>query len=133
MGATTTGIRELNLVIVPVTDQDRSIEFYVESLGLEKRTDVEFGPSYRWVEVYAPVGSTGIALATPPPGQQVTPQVTGITLATDDIETTHAALADRGVDLDAEIMRMGGGVPPMFWFRDPDGHSLIIVEVPPAD
>jgi predicted enzyme related to lactoylglutathione lyase len=129
MGATTTGIREMNLVIVPVTDQDRSIEFYVESLGLEKRTDVEFGPGYRWVEVYAPVGSTGIALATPPPGQQVTPQVTGITLATDDIETTHAALADRGVDVDAEIMRMGGGVPPMFWFRDPDGHSLIIVEI----
>ena len=64
---------------------------------------------YRWVEVYAPVGSTGIALATPPPDQQVTPQVAGITLATDDIETTHAALADRGVDVDAEIMRMGGG------------------------
>jgi catechol 2,3-dioxygenase-like lactoylglutathione lyase family enzyme len=128
MAVTTTGIREMSLVIVPVTDQDRSIEFYVESLGLEKRTDVAFGPGYRWVEVYAPVGSTGIALATPPPGQDVTPQVTGITLAADDIETTHAALADRGVDVDAEIMRMGGGVPPMFWFRDPDGHSLIIVE-----
>jgi hypothetical protein len=23
---------------------------------------------------------------------------------------------------------MGGPVPPMFWFRDPDGNSLLIVE-----
>jgi predicted enzyme related to lactoylglutathione lyase len=132
MGATATGIREMSLVIVPVTDQDRSINFYVESLGLEKRTDVAFGDSYRWVEVYAPVGSTGIALATPPPGQPVTPQITGITLATDDIEAARTAFAENGVDVDAEIMRMGGGVPPMFWFRDPDGHSLIVVETPAA-
>ena len=52
MGATVTGIRELSLVIVPVADQDRSLEFYVGSLGLEKRTDVAFGDmNYRWVEV----------------------------------------------------------------------------------
>jgi hypothetical protein len=23
---------------------------------------------------------------------------------------------------------MGGPVPPMFWLRDPDGNSLLIVE-----
>ena len=34
----------------------------------------------------------------------------------------------RGVDVDEEVSRMGGPVPPMFWFRDPDGNKLLIVE-----
>jgi predicted enzyme related to lactoylglutathione lyase len=122
------GLREISLVIVPVTDQDRSLQFYVEKLGLEKRVDNEFGSRYRWLEVYAPVGSTGIALAVPPPGSPVTPQQTGITFQTDDIDGTHAELSAAGVDVDAEIMRMGGGVPDMFWLRDPDGHSMIVVQ-----
>jgi hypothetical protein len=25
-------------------------------------------------------------------------------------------------------MRMGEPVPPMFWFRDPDGNTLLVVE-----
>ena len=90
-----TGIRELSLVIVPVTDQDRSIDFYVDSLGLEKRTDTPFGNGYRWVEVYAPEGTTGIALATPPPGTDATPQQTGITLTSQDIDSTHAEMLGR--------------------------------------
>ena len=28
---------------------------------------------------------------------------------------------------DAEVSRMGGPVPPMFWLRDPDQNSLIVV------
>jgi catechol 2,3-dioxygenase-like lactoylglutathione lyase family enzyme len=129
MSATATRIREISLVCVPCIDQDRSIEFYVESLGFEKRTDVMFGDgNYRWVEVYPPAGTTGIALA-PPPGGKVEPQQTGITLTTDDADATHAELRSRGVDVDAQVSRMGGPVPPMFWFRDPDGHSLMVVEV----
>ena len=30
--------------------------------------------------------------------------------------------------VDAEVTRWGGPVPPMFWLRDPDGNSLIVVE-----
>jgi catechol 2,3-dioxygenase-like lactoylglutathione lyase family enzyme len=127
MSTTATGIRDICLVCVPTTDQDRAIAYY-ESLGFEKRTDVPFGGQYRWVEVYPPEGGTGIALAPPPPGKQVTPTETGITLNTDDIDTTHAEFLQRGVDVDAEVSRMGDPVPPMFWFRDPDGHSLMVVE-----
>jgi catechol 2,3-dioxygenase-like lactoylglutathione lyase family enzyme len=124
---TATGIREISLVILPVTDQDRSIDFY-EKLGLEKRRDDPFGDSYRWVEVYAPIGSTGIAVAPPPAGRPIEPQSTGITFSTADIDATHAELRSRGLDVDEEITRMGGPVPPMFWVRDPDGHSLIVVQ-----
>ena len=53
---------------------------------------------------------------------------TGISLATDDIEATHDHLRSLEVDVDAEVARMGAPVPPMFWFRDPDGNSLLVVE-----
>lgn len=128
MTTTATRIGAINLVCVPTPDQDRAIEFY-ESLGFEKRTDVPMGGSYRWVEVYPPEGSTGIALAPPPPhGGEVKPADTGITLTTDDIDATHAEFKARGVDVDAEVSRMGDPVPPLFWFRDSTGHTLMVVE-----
>ena len=127
MSTTATGIQGISLICVPVTDQDRSIRFY-ESLGFEKRTDIAFGERYRWVEVYPPSGPTGIALAPPPPGQEVEAAQTGITLTTDDIDATHAELKSLGVDVDAEVARMGDPVPPMFWFRDPDANSLLVVQ-----
>jgi catechol 2,3-dioxygenase-like lactoylglutathione lyase family enzyme len=127
--ATPTGIRRLSLVCVPTPDQDKAIAFY-ESLGFEKRTDTPFGGGYRWIEMYLPEGTTGIALAPPAPGNDVTAAETGITLTTADIDATHAALRSRGVDVDAEVSRMGDPVPPMFWLRDPTGHSLMVVEQP---
>ena len=127
MTKTATGIAGISLVIIPSADQDQAIEFYVDSLGFEKRTDVPFGDDYRWVEVYPPSGPTGIALAPPRPGDATAVQ-TGITLTTGDVDATHAELRSRGVDVDAEVSRMGDPVPPMFWFRDPDGNTLLVVE-----
>jgi catechol 2,3-dioxygenase-like lactoylglutathione lyase family enzyme len=123
---TASRIGEINLVMIPCTDQDRSVEFY-EALGFEKRADIPFGGSYRWVEVYPPSGTTGIALAPPRQGDPTGVQ-TGISLTTDDIDATHTELKSSGVDVDAEVARMGEPVPPMFWFRDPDGNTLLIVE-----
>ncbi|MGH2875030.1 MAG: VOC family protein [Solirubrobacteraceae bacterium] len=128
MSTTSTRIRQISLVCVPTADQDRAIAFY-ESIGFEKRTDVAFGGGgYRWVEVYPPEGSTGIALAPPRPGTDISPAETGITLTTDDADATHSKLQELGVDVDAEVSRMGDPVPPMFWLRDPSGHSLMVVE-----
>jgi catechol 2,3-dioxygenase-like lactoylglutathione lyase family enzyme len=128
MTLTGTGIRALNLVCVGTPDQDKAVAFY-ESLGFEKRTDEPFGGGYRWIEVYPPEGGTGIALAPPPPEMgDVQPTQTGITLTTDDIDATHATMKSLGVDVDAEVSRMGDPVPPMFWFRDPTGHVLMVVE-----
>ena len=118
---------EISLIAVPSNDIDKQIEFY-ESLGVEKRTDVPFGGPYRWVEVYPPNGSTGIALAPPPPGGEAGSKETGIIVTTDDIDASHAELKANGVDVDAEVSRMGDPVPPMFWFRDSEGNSLLIVQ-----
>jgi len=127
MTTTTTGIQGINLVMAPASDQDRSIEFY-ERIGFEKRTDLPFGGGYRWVEVYPPSGTAGIALAPPRPGEDVKPKEIGVSLTTADIDATYAELRSLGVDVDEQVMRMGDPVPPMFWFRDPEGHSLMVVE-----
>jgi catechol 2,3-dioxygenase-like lactoylglutathione lyase family enzyme len=121
-------ISKIGVVVVPVADQERAIEFYVETLGFEKRTDVPFGNGYRWVEV-APAGAvTTIAIVPPPPGKPTGKVETGIGLHTDDIDADYADLKARGVDVDPEVSRMGDPVPPLFWFRDPDGNTLMVVE-----
>jgi predicted enzyme related to lactoylglutathione lyase len=127
MTTTAKRIGQINLVAIPSTDQDRAIAFYEGQLGFEKRTDIPFGNSYRWVEVYPPSGTTGIALAPPREGGPTSVE-TGIILTTDDVDAVHAELKAAGVDVDAEVMRMGDPIPPMFWFRDPDGNSLSIVQ-----
>jgi catechol 2,3-dioxygenase-like lactoylglutathione lyase family enzyme len=128
VSSTKTRVEKINTVVVPVGDQDRMIEFYVETLGLEKRTDIPFGGQYRWVEV-APVGAdTTIALAPPPPeGEAPGSKQTGIGLYTADIDGYHAQLKAAGADVDAEVSRMGDPVPPLFWVRDPEGNSLMVV------
>jgi catechol 2,3-dioxygenase-like lactoylglutathione lyase family enzyme len=127
MTGTTTRLNGISLVCVPTPEQDKAVEFY-EKLGFEKRVDTPFGGDYRWIEVYPPTGETGIALAPPQPGTEFQAVITGITLSTDDIDAAHAALKELGVDVDAEVSRMGDPVPPLFWFRDPSGHTLMVVE-----
>jgi predicted enzyme related to lactoylglutathione lyase len=125
---TKTRVNKIATVVVPVSDQDRAIEFYVEKLGLEKRTDVPFGDKYRWVEVAVGDEATTIALAPPPEGKPSGNHETGISLQTDDIDAYHAELKANGVDVDPEVSRMGGPVPPLFWLRDPEGNILMVVQ-----
>jgi catechol 2,3-dioxygenase-like lactoylglutathione lyase family enzyme len=122
-----TRVSKLSTVVVPVSDQDRAIDFYVEKLGLEKRVDVPFGNGYRWVEVGPTSAETTIAIVPPPPGKPTGSFETGIGLYTDDIDGYHAELAANGVDVDPEVSRMGDPVPPLFWLRDPDGNTLMVV------
>ena len=121
-------INSVGRVCVTVADTDRAIDFYVDTLGFEKVVDVPMGPGMRWVEVQVAGTKTTIALAPPPPGQEAGKSQTGICLDTSDVEADHAALKAAGVDVDDEISRYGGPVPPMFWVRDPDGNSLIVVQ-----
>ena len=51
MSTTKVGVNKIATVVIPVSDQDRVIEFYVEKLGFEKRVDVPFAEGMRWVEV----------------------------------------------------------------------------------
>lgn len=126
MTQTKTHISQVGVVMVTVADQDRAIEFYVDKLGFEKRSDTPYGDRQRWVEVAPPGADTVIALVPPmegEPGGQ-----TGIALTSHGIDAAHADLRAAGVDTDPEVMRMGDPVPPMFFFNDQDGNRLLIVQ-----
>ena len=122
-----TRITEVGAVMIPVSDQDKAIEFYTEKLGFEKRSDTPFGDGNRWVEV-APAGAdTVIALVEPRPQDSVG-VVVPVGLNSKDVDADHADLKAKGVDVDDEVSRMGDPVPPMFWVRDQDGNTLMVVE-----
>jgi catechol 2,3-dioxygenase-like lactoylglutathione lyase family enzyme len=113
-------VTRIGTVIVPVADQDRALAFYAGTLGFEVRLDAPFGPGGRWLEVAPPGAATTLAL--------VPADAIEVSLASDDAAADHAALLAAGADADAELIRMGEGVPPMFTFRDPDGNRLRVVE-----
>ena len=129
MSDTTTSIRiaQVGTVMVPVSDQDRAIAFYTDKLGFELRADIPFGKDDRWVEVAPASAATTVALVAPREGEAVGIE-TRIGFATDDADADHASLKAAGVDVDAEVMRMGDPVPPMFFFRDLDGNKFMAVE-----
>ena len=111
---------------VPVSDQDRALEFYVDRLGFEKRRDMP-SPQLggRWIEV-APIGAN-VTLALVPAREKSPAGVeTGIRLRTGDAAAVHADLQARGVEV-GELLRWPG-VPPMFALRDQDGNGLEIVQ-----
>jgi len=121
-------LSQVGRVCVTVSDTDRAIDFYVDKLGFEKVVDTPMGEGMRWVEVAIHGTPTTIALAPPPQGTEAGGAQTGIILDTTDVDADHAALKAAGVDVDAEISRYGDPVPPMFWLRDPDKNSLIVVQ-----
>jgi lactoylglutathione lyase len=111
---------------VPVSDQDRALEFYLDKLGFDKRRDVplpQFGG--RWIEV-APSDATVTIALVPARVDAPTGVQTGIRLKTGDADRIHARLQERGVHV-GELLRWPG-VPPMFAFRDQDGNGLEVVE-----
>ncbi len=121
-------LSKVGRVSVTVADTDRAIDFYVNTLGFEKVVDVPMGEEMRWVEVALPGTVTTIALAPPPQDREADGSQTGIFIDTSDVDADHAALKAAGVDVDEEVTRWGDPVPPMFWLRDPDGNSLVIVQ-----
>ena len=117
-------ITHIGTVLVPVADQDEALAFYTATLGFEVRIDAEFAPGQRWIEV-APPGARDVDRARParPRARRDRDQPRHGCADGD-----HAGRARAGVEADAEVMRMGEGVPPMFTFRDPDGNRFRMVE-----
>jgi lactoylglutathione lyase len=117
-----TTITDIATIGIPVSDQDKAIDFFVGALGFEKRLDAKVSDSYRWVTVAAPGASTSVALiANPSTGAD-----TGIRFVVPDAEIEYEAMRERGVET-GDLLRWPG-VPPMFEFKDPDGNKFEIVE-----
>ena len=115
-------ITDIRTVGVPVTDQDRSIDFFVDSLGFEKTMDAPLDETTRWVEVAAPGSTTTLALIA---GQGAPGVDTGVRFVVPDAAAEHQRLVEKGATT-GELLEWDG-VPPMFTFDDPDGNQFYVV------
>ncbi|GAB3753929.1 VOC family protein [Microlunatus parietis] len=120
-------LESVRTVGIPVTDQDRALEFYTEVLGFEKLLDTPLPQlGGRWIEVGLPRSATTVALVPAGDGHPAGVD-TGIRFTTEDATALHTDLA--GQDVAVDELLAWPGVPPMFDFRDPDGNTLYVSEV----
>lgn len=119
-------IAGIQVVSVPVSDQDRAKDFYVETLGLALLADQQFTPEMRWVMVAPPSGASLTLVTwfpTMPPGS-----LKGLVLESDDLEGDAAVLGARGVAV-SEIQSAPWG--RFVTFDDPDGNGIVLQESVP--
>jgi len=116
-------IRKVQLFSIPVTDQDRARDFYVDVLGFDLIADMPMGPGRRWVQVGPKGAQTTITLVTwfesMPPGS-----LTGIVLETTDLDADVALFSGRGLKFDGAIEQQPWG--RFATFSDPDGNSFVL-------
>lgn len=130
MTRTPTTVTNLGCAMFVVADQQAALRWYTETLGFELRADIPFGgdEDMRWIEV-APPGSVA-RLALNPAMYGATPGGCSIGVETADLDAEHARLtAIDGVDVDP-LPIQPPGAPRMFMLRDPDGNTIVVVEVP---
>ena len=119
------GISAVQLFSLPVSDQDRAKDFYIDVLGFELVNDARMGPDMRWVQVRPPGGATSMTLVTwfdsKAPGS-----VKGTVLETDNLEGDVARLRSLGVDIPGDVEAAPWG--RFVTFNDPDGNGLVLQE-----
>ncbi|MET0135119.1 MAG: VOC family protein [Kibdelosporangium sp.] len=116
-------ISHVQLLSLPVSDQDRARDFYVDVLGFELVRDNPMGPDRRWVEVGPKGARTTITLVTWFP-TMAPGSAKGLVLETDDLDADVAGLTARGV-------RIPDGIQEQPWgrfatFDDPDGNGIVL-------
>ncbi len=117
-------IKHVKFVSIPVTDQNRALEFYTKKLGFSIYTDQAFGPEQRWIELKIGRSDTSVVLFTPDEHKGWIGKPLNISFRCDDIENTVAELRARGVEFDGEPTKFDWG-----WyaqFKDPDGNTFAL-------
>jgi serine phosphatase RsbU (regulator of sigma subunit)/catechol 2,3-dioxygenase-like lactoylglutathione lyase family enzyme len=135
------GIHAINIY---VTDQERSLEFYVEKLGFDVAFDARLQSGARWLAVAPPDGSAVLALIAPEPESmehRMIGRSTGVLFVSEDVLATYQEWRRRGVQflwtprlrrLHYERPPSGGGEAEQdtAWggvftrFRDIDGNKF---------
>ena len=119
----------LEVVVLPVSDIDRAIEFYRDKVGFDLDHDTK--TEHMHVVQLTPRGSgCSIVFGDLPAQQEMTPgSMRGLQLVVADAKAARQELLDRGVDA-SEIMQFSpddGGT--FFGFSDPDGNTWAVQQL----
>jgi len=117
-------IKAIKFVSVPVTDQQRAVDFYTQMLGFRVITDQPFDDNQRWIELGIGRSSSGISLFTPEGHENRIGTFTGISFVADDVMATHRELAAKGVKFIQEPQQADWGTAAIF--ADPDGNQFVL-------
>lgn len=117
-------IRGIKFVSIPVRDQDVSLDFYTNILGMKVTTDQAFTPTQRWIELMIPGADTGISLFTPEGHEKRIGEFQSISFWCDDVFATADALKKKGVIFTKEPATESWGSAAVF--RDPDGNQFVL-------
>ncbi len=109
-----------------VSDQDRALDFYTNTLGFEKRLDEPMSESARWIEVAPKGAETRLVLFTPPGQEDRIGTFSNVVLECDDIRATHEELRGRGVEFTEQPSEQPWGL----WaqFKDQDGNEFGLIQ-----
>ncbi len=128
---------KLEVVVVPVSDVDRSKQFYSEQVGFVVDVDTRLSDTFRVVQLTPPGSACSVTIGTglvpSAPGS-----LKGLQLVVPDVAAARAELVSRGVDvspvrhMDQGVWADGHGGPwnSFIFFDDPDGNSWTVQEKP---
>jgi catechol 2,3-dioxygenase-like lactoylglutathione lyase family enzyme len=119
----------LEVVILPVSDIDRSVAFYRDKVGFHLDHDTR--NEHMHVVQLTPNGSgCSIVFGDLPTQNEMAPgSIKGLQLVVPDAQAARQELLDRGVEV-SEIMKFDerdGGT--FFGFADPDGNTWAVQEL----
>ena len=115
----------VTLVNLPVRDQQRSVDFFVDKLGFEKRTDADYGPGARWIEVAPPGSRTGVVLMPSDDEAAFAADPVGVLFGCDDASATAARLRAAGVEVTDPATEHWG---TFILVTEPDGRKICVTE-----
>lgn len=121
-------IKGIKFVSVPVSDQDRALDFYTQKLGFRVVTDQPFDEKQRWIELGIPGAETRLVLFTPDGHEDRIGTMQNLSFVAGDVEATHAELTERGVEFDGPPQTMDWGT--FASFSDPDGNTFVLSSAP---
>ena len=119
----------LEVVLLPVSDIDRSVAFYRDQLGFDLDHDTRTEHMHV-VQLTPPGSGCSIVIGDLPSHQEMAPgSMRGLQLVVADAAVARQQLIDRGVEA-SEITvfdeRDGG---TFFGFTDPDGNSWAVQQI----
>ena len=116
----------ISVVVLPVKDLDRSIEFYTKKLGWEKTMDAPMGDGTRWVTVAPHGAQAALSLTTSRPDQPNAKPggMSGVIFEVEDVYQTQKELSTAGVEFTEPPRNEPWGGWAMFKDSEGNVHGL---------